>query len=224
MRPIVSVFLVAVLTIGPWSLPVSAATAKPLGVVIQAKSAHLDSAEAVMGATVYSGDAVDTDTGGTLRLRVGSNQVYLTSSSAASFGQAGNVAHVTVISGTMGFSGSTPDQLEIETPGGILRGTPGQAAFGQVTVSNQQEMLISAYRGSLILDNDGELHTISEGKSYRVTIDEEMSAMSSGDQPVKVHRKKRRKLAFFLIGMSAAMGGAGYLLYQEFSESPSTMH
>jgi len=223
MRPVISALLVAVLAIGPWNLPASAATAQPLGVVIQAKSAHLDSSEAVMGATVYSGDAIDTDAGGTLRLRVGSNQVYLTSSSAASFGQAGNVAQVTITSGTIGFSGSKPDQLELETPGGILRGAPGQPTFGQVTVLSPQEMLISAYRGSLTLDNDGEFHTISEGKAYRVTIDEEMSAMSSDDQPVKVRHKKRRRVAFFIIGMSAALAGAGYLLYQDISESPSTM-
>jgi hypothetical protein len=224
MRPIISAFLVAVLAIGPWNLPVSAATAKPLGVVILAKSAHLDSAEAVMGATVYSGDAIDTDAGGTLRLRVGSNQVYLTSSSAASFGQTAGVAHINVINGTMGFSSAIPDQLELETPGGILRGAPGGAAFGQVTVLGPQEMVISAFRGGLILDNDGELHTISEGKSYRVTIDEETSANSSNDEPIKAHHKKRRRVAFFILGMSAVMAGTGYLLYHEISESPSDPH
>ena len=132
------------------------------------------------------------------------------------------MADVTLISGTIGFSGSTPDQLEIETPAGIIHGASGQASFGQVTVLSQQEMVISAYRGSLILDNDGELHTISEGKSYRVTIDEETSAMSSDDQPIKVHRKKRRKLGFFLIGAAAAV--TGYFVWHTVSESPSDPH
>jgi hypothetical protein len=153
---------------------------------------------------------------------VGSSQVYLTSFSAASFGQVSTLAHIVVARGTVGFSASAPDRLELETPAGILRGESGQPVFGQVTLSGPQEMLISAYRGNLILDNDGEFHTISEGKTYRVTIDSETSAASSDDEPKNVHRKKRRKLGFFLLGGAAAV--AGYFIYQEASESPSDPH
>ena len=220
MRSFLSLLLVAMLAVGPWNLSASAASAKSLGVVVQAKSAHLDFAEAAMGATVYSGDAMDTDEGGALRFRVGSSQIYLTPVSAASVEEVANVAHITMVKGTVGFSTTSPDQLELETPAGILRGTPGQTAFGQATILGPQEMLIYAYRGNIVLDNDGEFHIIPEGKAYRVTISDEVSATSSDDQPIKVHRKKRRKLAFILIAGGAA--AAGLLLWHNIYPSPST--
>ncbi len=52
-----------------------------------------------------------------------------------------------------------------------MRAANGQPGYGQVTIIGPREVVISAYRGTLVLDNDGELHEIPAGKSYRVTLD-----------------------------------------------------
>ena len=52
-----------------------------LGVVSQTDRGHIDSANAVMGADIYSCDSLATDDCGTLRVRVGTGQIYLASSS-----------------------------------------------------------------------------------------------------------------------------------------------
>ncbi|HXZ12193.1 MAG TPA: hypothetical protein VEG64_07355, partial [Candidatus Sulfotelmatobacter sp.] len=67
-RALVVASLVAALT----AVPALAGNEKPLGMVIQAEVAHLDNANAVVGATVYPGDALATEPGGSLRLKLGS--------------------------------------------------------------------------------------------------------------------------------------------------------
>jgi hypothetical protein len=91
-----------------------------------------------------------------------------------------------------------------------------------------QEVVISAYRGALVLDNDGELHTIPAGKNYRVTLDWEQAepqtspASTGGDNPIIQPRKRRRrKLAFYLI-FTGALAAASYAIWDHLDVSPST--
>jgi hypothetical protein len=215
--------LVALLTVGLLDLPAMAANEKPLGMVVQAQEARLDSQTAVTGTNVFPGDAFETNLGGVLRLKLGSSQLYLLSSSAATLAQDSNLVHATVTHGTVGFSSSAPDLLELEIPEGILRSADGQPAHGQVTIVGPQEVIISAYQGALILDNDGELHTIPAGKSYRVTMDlvapDQPQQESGYPKETDVHRAKRRRhlvLALIIVGGVALASGA---IWAELSES-----
>jgi hypothetical protein len=204
------------------TLPMMGASEKPLGVVIQAEHARLGNAEASRGASVYAGDSFDTDTRGTLRLSIGSGQIYLSASSGATLTSDSDRARVTVNRGSLTLASPASGQFEVETPAGMLRGADGRAASGQVTLVSPQEMIVSAYRGSLMLDNDGELHTIPEGKAYRVVIEQEPTQEPVQDNyPQDFHRgKKRKRLAFFLI-LTGSVALISYGVWSELSESPS---
>jgi hypothetical protein len=222
MRSIVCSAAGVLLAVGLCTLPANASSGKPLGVVTQAQRAHLDNVNAAMGASVYAGDTFETEGGGTLRLRFGSSQVYLLASSGVTVAENSSGALITVKHGTVGISSSASGQVALETPMGIVRGAEGKAAYGQVTIAKPGEMVVSAYRGDLIVDNEGELHTIPEGKSYRVVLepDQETSTANNPEfHPAENHHRKRR-LAFYLIftGVAAI---ASYELWQELSESPS---
>lgn len=228
MRSIARSFLVVLLVIGLLDLPALAATAKPLGFVVQAREALLDNSNLAVGTTVYPGDMVQTDEGGTLRLKFGASQLYLLSSSAATLSEKGNIIRAKVGRGTVGFSASAGSDVEIEIPQGILRSANGQPAYGQVTITSPQEVIIAAYAGALVLDNDGELHTIPAGRTYRVTMDLEPAAQPASsigrDQnPGKdsgVIPPKRRRLVFDLILVGGVAIGS-YLIWREVTESPS---
>jgi hypothetical protein len=220
VRYILKSFLVAVLSVGLIGLPSFAATEKPLGLVTQAQEAHLGSATVAIGTTVYPGDTLATDEGGTVRLKVGGSQFYLLSSSAATLSAGSNVVNASVARGTVGFSSNGTDQLSLEIPEGTLR-----AANGQVTILSSREVIISAYRGTLVLDNDGDLHEIPAGKSYRVTMDldpatEPQGPAGAGGGNNKVVAPRHRHLLFDLIVLGAA-AGAGVALWYHLSESPS---
>src|SRR4029077_9954388 len=209
--------------VGMLNLPVFAANEKPLGMVIQAEEAQLGSAKATVGATVYPGDSIATGTGGTMRLKVGSGQLYLLSASTATLAENTAAFHAVVNRGTVGFSSPAVEPFELETPLGVVRPAAG-ATYGQVPLTGPREMIVSAYRGDLIVDNNGELHTIPEGKSFRVSMDldpaQPNAAAPQGPYGTGV---KPAVNPHFIIKLTAVaiVGVATYFIYQELSESPS---
>jgi hypothetical protein len=227
VRSMARLCLVVLLLASLLDLPAFAAVEKPLGSVIQAQEAQLDNAKLEVGTSIYRGDTVATDAGGGLRLKLGGSQLYLLADSAATLAQNSTAIHAVVARGTVGFSSNGADNIELEIPQGILRAADGQPAYGQVTITSAQEVVISAYRGALVLDNDGELHTIPAGKNYRVTLEWEQAeqqtspASTGGDNPIIQPRKRRRrKLAFYLI-FTGAVAGATYVIWDHLDESPS---
>ncbi len=184
VRSIARSGFVAVLALGMVNLPVFAAGAEPLGIVIQAQDAHLSNANAAIGATVYPGDALATERDGTLRLRVGPGQLYLAPSSSASLTQNEKVTRVTVASGTVGFVSVTSADIELQTPIALVRPANGQRAQGQVTVTGPNHMIVSAYSGALLVERNGESRIVEAGKSYNVSFDP--NATPSAQQPAGV--------------------------------------
>jgi hypothetical protein len=151
VRYVLRSFLVAILSVGLLGVPSFAANEKPLGLVTQATEAHLGSATVAIGTTVYPGDTLATDEGGTVRLKVGGSQFYLLSSSSATLSAGSSVVNASVARGTVGFSSNGTDQLSLEIPEGILRAANGQPGYGQVTIISPREVIVSAYRGTLVL-------------------------------------------------------------------------
>ena len=142
----------------------------PTGVVLDAQHAAVDGADAALGANVYAGDALVTQENGTLRLRVGSGQLFMLASTDASVLQDHNRIDMFMKHGTAGFSATVDDPLEIDTPVGTLRPANSSRAFGQVSITNPREIVITSYQGKLLLTRGSESRTIESGKSYRVSL------------------------------------------------------
>ncbi|MGH9735229.1 MAG: hypothetical protein ACRD8A_11645 [Candidatus Acidiferrales bacterium] len=171
---------------------------KPLGAIAETAGAHLNGASALNGARIYSGDVVETSTAGALHLRLGSGHLLLSASSEASLEQHGRLATVTLEKGSVTFSLPDPLQFELETPAGTLRGSGTRATNGQVEIFGPDQIVVTASKGDLILDNDGELHVIPQGQSYRIAIEEDsFTSVASHRKPKRAHR--HRKLFFFLL-------------------------
>lgn len=211
--------LAALICVGLCNQPIASGSDTALGMVAEAQHAHLDGVSAVTGATIYAGDAVDTENPGVLRLRLGTGQFYLSASSAATLSKRSGVAGVKLVRGTANFSVPDSTQFELETPAGILRGSGQNPTRAQVTITGPRELVVSAIRGDLILDNDGELHTIPEGKSYRVVIEDEPGSPSVNDDTPKNTRHRKRKLLFFLL-FGGALATVSAVIWRAASESP----
>ena len=103
----------------------------------------------------------------------------------------------------------------------MLRGVAGEVASGRVALTGPNEMIVSSYRGGMVLDNDGELHTIPAGKSYRVMAeDSEMTAAAQPDDPGTPSKARRRKKLAFYIVTTAAVAGISAAIWNKLSESP----
>jgi len=227
MRVCFRACLIAILVAGMLNLPAYAANDSPLGMIIQAEGlAHLGPTKAAIGSTVYPGDSVFTETGSTMRLRVGGSQVYLLSESGASLSQGKDMVHVVVSHGTVGFSSPANDPVGLDTPLGFVHPVPGHAAFGQVTLNSRIEMIVTAYHGDLIVEENGNVHTILEGKSYRITTDLEPPAQPSSSSQSSQGSGTKSAMSSPKGEVIAIVGGAAllsWLAWSEFCESPSRM-
>ena len=223
LRSIARAFLVAVLASSLINAPLLSASDKPLGTVVLAQSALLGNLKAVPGADVYSGDTLLTNSDGLVRLKMGENQFYLSHGSVATMTPAQNGLHATLQSGSAGFS-AIGQQVEIETPVGVVRPAGNQRTFGQVTITGPNEMVISAYEGSLMVE--GSDQTINAGQSYQVTATEDTSAQDNqgpvggNGKVVSPYKRGKKRLLFVLILLGGTAVG-GFFIYHEFSESCS---
>ncbi len=194
----------------------------PLGSVVETSNAHVNSANAITGADIYACDTLDTADGGTIRVQLGASQIYLASLSGVTLDGNASQIRVLVNRGTTTFSLAASGGTTIETPAGILRGGNGQAAAGQVTIMGQ-ELIVSAVRGDVVLDNAGELRTIPEGQSARVTFEGAPSVTcqeSAAEQNQPKQALKHPKIGFFPIGV-VATGLPAYFIWTELTESES---
>jgi hypothetical protein len=222
---------------GASSAAAPAANERPVGMIAMATNAHLDSAEAAMGANVYGGDALETSAGGTLRVKVGVGQLYLLGDSAATMSPAAGDAasgsanatsaggaaggarvRAKLTRGTIGFSAPSSDGIEIETAVGVVRAADGQPrAFGQVTARGTQSIMVTSYTGTLVVEREGEEHVIPEGKTYEVAV----AQPNAEPQKYGVTPAHNDKLVLKLIVVGTA-AVAGFFLWC--AESVSDYH
>lgn len=177
--------LIAFLVAGLLNIPAMAAPAKPLGMIVGAENALLDNNNAVNGADIYVGDDLVTHEKGSLRFQVGASQFYMLASTAARVDQQETMAQIAVDRGILEFSTSAPGQLEILTPLGMLRGANGTPFAGQVAVLNSGRMRVSSFKGSLVVNTNGQEQTIAEGQTWEAAIASNAPG-GSGNAPPQV--------------------------------------
>jgi hypothetical protein len=170
LRLIVRPFIVFLLTASLLDLSVFASVVSPLGVVVTSENAHVDDANVATGTNIFAGDYLQTDKGGTLRLKVGSSQFYLSSASSAILLQEQRALRMKLTQGKIGFSSPVAGDFEIETPVAMVRAANRKAALGEVTLVGPHQIMVAAYRGSLVISNAGMERTIVEGTAYNVSL------------------------------------------------------
>ena len=225
MRSIIRTYLVLVVVAGLLNIPAASGGEKPLGMIVLASSAYVDKGTAGSGADVFSGDYLKTDPGGTLRLKLGSSQLYLLSASEAILSQDGNEVRARIKQGTAGFSSAVAGQFDIETPIATIRAADGQRAFGQVTLTSSDKMLVSAYNGDLVVERNGETKIVKAGEAYNVSYAPDPTpASSSSSAPPQGSGTRARTNGHLILEAVVIIGGAALgsgLLYHYLSESDS---
>lgn len=214
-------YLIALLAASLLNLPVMAAGAPAVGMIVESDNAHLSSAAAARGADVYPGDTLDTQQNGSLRFAFGPNQMYLLASTEAIMSRDGNAVRANLHRGTIDFSG-IPGQVEIETPLGVIRGDGTHQVFGEVAMFSATKIQVSAYQGDLLmLAADGTSKRIATGETFAANLDSGGSATDPGILGVG----RPRKINWHRVAVAAVIGGgltiATYEMYDEFTESCS---
>ncbi|MGC2331339.1 MAG: hypothetical protein WA581_07795 [Candidatus Acidiferrales bacterium] len=219
--------LMALVITGLIGLPTMGASPVPLATVVSAQSARLANADAVPGADVYFDDDLVTNGGGSLRLAVGTSQLYLLEYSEAVLRPDQNKVEAKMYRGTVGFSTSAPDNLEVDTPFGVVRGADGSHVLGQISLltspnTTEKKIQVTSYQGTLVVvDATGASQRVAEGQSYIGTMASDTSGGGNNDVGVKGvggNGIRWKRVLAVLIPVMLVTGG-GIALYVEGSES-----
>lgn len=198
----------------PGAMP---SASKPLGQVLQAERAHVGTAIATAGATIFAGDRLSTDERGRLQVGMSGAQLYLLGDSTAALELSGEgAAAATLARGTVLFSSARAGGMELHVATAQIRAVGEGATIGQVTVVGPKELLVLCKRGALEFAVGAEAERIAEGASYRVLLDPPdppepaaaqgpAGAGTKEQRPPKKPGRRRRAFLFVFFGSVAAV-------------------
>ncbi len=198
--------LTAVLTVALVEAPLQASAARMLGVVVQGRNAHLNSAEAAGGTTVFAGDVLATQAEGLLRLRIGTGQVYLLENSTVRLVAETGKLVAAVERGTLGFSFTGQQPITVQFQDTVVRPAAADATHGRLTAVSANEVVVSSMRGTLEVVSGTERFLVSEGTAYRILIEQEPEGEGKQDA-------RRRKILAIIIGGLAVGALTGLIVY-----------
>jgi len=213
VRTLFRAVLVSILALSLAYSPVTGSVSRVVGTVILADQAEIGAAEATSGTTVFAGDNLLTRQSGSLRLRVGSGQVYLLAGTNAMLGAEGDVIRAAVARGTLGFSSSEP--IEVLASEVTVRPKTKSLTHGRVTVLGANELVVTSYRGELEVLLGNETATIREGNSYRVLVDAE-NGRNDDDEDAR-----RNRLLVLWLGIAGIAAVTAYAIWKA-AASPKT--
>lgn len=192
-----------------------------LATVTQASAALLDHATAQVGTTVYPDDIMETDSTGSLRLRLREAQLYMQPDSTTNLEKSETgLLRTRLTRGTVGFASGTNDPVEIDAIDIAIRSRLGVPAHGRVTWVKADELMVESIRGDFDITFEGITQTIADGKSYRAVISHETAKLEGNE--AQAARSPRKALKLLLI-IGAVAGGAvgGLYINHVLTESPS---
>lgn len=176
VRGSLSVSLSVLLSISLVATPMWGNSGSGSGAVVSAQRAHVGTAEASAGATVFPGDKLDTERMGSLQIRAGAARVLLQGSSRLTWGSEDGAPSGTLTGGTAAFSTANAKAFVFHAGTALFRPRGNEPTVANVTLLNPKELLVRCSRGTLLIAVDDDVREISEGTAYRVVLDPEAAA------------------------------------------------
>jgi hypothetical protein len=150
-----------------------------MGTVVSAKEAHVGTAAASVGTTVFAGDRLDTEQNGSLQLRSGAARLLLTGASGVTWAAEGAMPLATLTRGGVVFSTANARAFALKAGTAIFRPQNDQPTVGNVTMLGPKELVVRCSRGALTIAVEDDVRVISEGTAYRVVLDPEAAARAA---------------------------------------------
>jgi hypothetical protein len=217
VRAICRTALIALLIATLANLPAEAAVSRALGFVQTAQSSYLNNIPAADGTNVVPGDALTTDSDGSLDLRFGTNQIYIPGASAVTLGNTKKGILARLSNGSVEFISPTGAGMAIDAEDVLVTPKTPQPTRAQVTLLSKDELKIAAVSGPLELALDGKTYTLTPGRTYGVKIVD--NGPPAGQFNTGESARRNRGLIIVVFAAVAAAAGIAYLV-KELQESP----
>jgi hypothetical protein len=216
-------FLATLLSVTLVVFPLYAApSSSSLGTIVFADRAHVGTAQASVGATVFSGDRLSTEKSGSVQVRAGAARFLLSSGGTATLSQEESSPSATLYSGSATFSTANAKAFAVHVASAVIRPSTDQPTIGNITVLGAKELVVRCTRGSLSIGVEDDVREIPEGAGYRVVLDPNADpqgprgagAKGIGGPPIKAAKSK---FIWYAIAVSAAVT---FFAVREVFESP----
>jgi hypothetical protein len=186
-RGTLSVSLSILLSMSLLTKPALANSGLGSGTVVSAESAHLGTAAVTAGATIFSGDKLDTSPSGSIQIRAGAARLVLPSSSRLVWGGEGGSAGATLVGGTVAFSTSRENAFVLHASTAAFKPRGDEPTVANVTLLNPKELVVRCSRGAMLIAVEDDVRVVSEGMAYHVVLDPE-AAVPPGASPAPATR------------------------------------
>lgn len=170
------------LSISLLASPIWSNSALGLGTVVSADRAHVGTATASAGSTVFAGDKLNTEQAGSLQIRAGAARLVLTGSSRVVWGADDGAPSATLTGGTAAFSTANAKAFVLHAGTAVFRPRDNQPTVANVTLLNPTELVVRCSRGALLIGVDDDVRVIPEGTAYHVILDPD-AAIPAGAIP-----------------------------------------
>jgi hypothetical protein len=157
-------------------------SAPGLGTVVSAERAHVGTAAASAGSTIFAGDKLDTEQAGTLQIRSGAARLVLTGSTRVVWGADDATPGATLTGGTAAFSTANAKAFVLHAGTAVFRPRDNEPTVANVTLLNPKELVVRCSRGALLIGVDDDVRVIPEGTAYHVVLDPD-AAIPAGATP-----------------------------------------
>jgi hypothetical protein len=216
--------------------PLSFAQETPLGVVLQANLAHIRQTSLTEGASIFAGEEISTDVGGSADIRIANSRYSLAANSHGRLYPTrdgkGSVAELS--SGTLTFRRDNGDSIAVVASDVRIVPQGEESATGQVTVYSPCRINVTAITGDLQVTAGIETHIVSEKESYEVLPLQSVIAATSfisPDDPAyhqshthktcTAPRQSKGNSQFAKIGIIAGAGAAAAVIFMAHGGSKS---
>lgn len=181
LREGASIALSLLLSVSVVAPTVSGGSPFGMGMVVSAHQAHVGTAAASPGTTVFAGDELNTEDTGSLQLRAGAARLLLNAKSGVTWGTEEGMPLATLNWGGAVFSIAGSHALTLKARTAILRPQTDQPTVGNVTILGPKELVVRCSRGALTIAVDDDVRLIPEGTAYRVLLDAEAAARAAAE-------------------------------------------
>jgi hypothetical protein len=178
---VVSINLSVLLSMSSLASPIWGIPGLGSATVVYAESAHIGTAPATVGATVFAGDQLDTEqVRGRLQIRAGAARLVLTASSRVVWGAEEESPSARLMGGTAAFSTAGARAFVLHAGSAAFRPRGDEPTIANVTLLNPKELVVRCSRGAVLIAVEGDVRVIPEGTAYRVVLDPEAAARLGG--------------------------------------------
>lgn len=213
MHKICGTILIAISGVILFQAPVMAAPpgtpSAPLGVVLAAENANAGVDATYSGATIYDGDRLVTQDIGTMRVRLGTGQIFLHKSTSTQVHAIPNGFSADLDVGSVSISSSEGQTFQLLADGATISPASSHPTTAQISKISPTELILTSTRGALLVTMGDEVKTVEPGSSYKMEVESEEADPQKRKLPVATARNH-----FILIVIGAVGVATGLIIWR----------